>query len=152
MWRVCICMRQSTIRFFFLFVSSFSFFSFFFLSKVQLIHGEDWLAFYRFQLCTVCYQFFSWHDCFSSPRKSASQKLKGILHCTFFPSISKTIFSPPPFFTTHTLKLLLQFDIEFGNLTDHVNSFFLVYILCFISCSFRIAFDSFFLFIYFFRM
>lgn len=123
-------MRQSTIRFFFLFVSSFSFFSFFFLSKVQLIHGEDWLAFYRFQLCTVCYQFSSWHDCFSSPRKSASQKLKGILHCTFFPSISKSIFSPPPFFTTHTLKLLLQFDIEFGNLTDHVNSFFFsVYIV-----------------------
>lgn len=85
-------------------------FFFLFLSKVQLIHREDWLEFYRFKLFAVCYQFSSLCGRFSSPRKSASEKLKGILFsCAFFPSISKTIY--PLSFIAYTLKLLLQFEI-----------------------------------------
>lgn len=85
-------------------------FFFLFLSKVQLIHREDWLEFYRFKLFAVCYQFSSLCGRFSSPRKSASEKLKGILFsCAFFPSISKTIY--PLLFIAYTLKLLLQFEI-----------------------------------------
>lgn len=136
-----VCMRHqlTILRFFFPFVSS-SFF-FLFLSKVQLIHREDWLEFYRFKLFAVCYQFSSLCGRFSSPRKSASEKLKGILFsCAFFPSISKTIY-PSFIHCTYVKTTFAIRNIEFGNL--NVNSFFFgVCVLT--SCSFRIAFDSFF--------